>query len=255
MAGDWVKLETVTPDKPEVHAMAELLGIDPDAVLGKLVRVWIWADQQTENGDAPSVTRTLLDRVTCTTGFTDALLSVSWLSEKDGVFSFSNFDRHNGKPAKTRALTKNRMQKRRDANSVTIASLEKRREEVINPRVPLNEKATKHKTRVGYSDDFERFWLAYPSQGRTDKPGAFKSWLKALECLQRNDSAAFLIQRAADFARSPKATKPDAEGKTYVKHAPTWLNKACWDDAPEAWGISRVSFDRPELQRFEDRRV
>ena len=40
MAGDWIKIEENTPDKPEVHKMASILGIDPDAVVGKLVRVW-----------------------------------------------------------------------------------------------------------------------------------------------------------------------------------------------------------------------
>jgi len=39
MAGDWIKLEHTTPDKPEVFAMADTLGIDPDAVTGKLCRV------------------------------------------------------------------------------------------------------------------------------------------------------------------------------------------------------------------------
>ena len=31
MAGDWMKVEKVTPDKPEVDAIADQLGIDPDA--------------------------------------------------------------------------------------------------------------------------------------------------------------------------------------------------------------------------------
>ena len=33
MAGDWLKLEVATSDKPEVWQMAESLGIDPDAVV------------------------------------------------------------------------------------------------------------------------------------------------------------------------------------------------------------------------------
>ena len=56
MAGDWIKIEHVTPDKPEVWEMAELLGIDADSVAGKLLRIWIWADQQTISGNARSVT-------------------------------------------------------------------------------------------------------------------------------------------------------------------------------------------------------
>lgn len=50
MASSWIKVEVITPDKPEIFQIAEILGIDPDAVLGKLVRIWVWADQQTIDG-------------------------------------------------------------------------------------------------------------------------------------------------------------------------------------------------------------
>lgn len=133
MAGDWVKIEHVTPDKPEVFAIAERHGIDPDAVMGKLVRVWIWADQQTIDGNAPSVTRTLLDRISCVTGFADSLLRVGWLRDENGQITFCNFDRHNGETAKQRALTSKRQGKyrlrKRNAASVTKTLPEKRREE------------------------------------------------------------------------------------------------------------------------------
>ena len=32
MAGDWIKFESSTSDKPEVWMISDLLGIDPDAV-------------------------------------------------------------------------------------------------------------------------------------------------------------------------------------------------------------------------------
>lgn len=40
MAGDWIKFEIGTSDKPEVRAIAHDLNIDLDAVIGKLLRVW-----------------------------------------------------------------------------------------------------------------------------------------------------------------------------------------------------------------------
>ena len=36
--------------------------IDADAVVGKLVRIWIWADQQTHDGNARSVTKALPEK-------------------------------------------------------------------------------------------------------------------------------------------------------------------------------------------------
>jgi hypothetical protein len=113
MAFAWIKIEDTTPDKPEVWAMAERLGIDADAVVGKLVRIWIWADQQTVNGNARSVTKALLDRCAGVTGFADAMMEAGWLVAADGGVSFVNFDRHNGETAKKRAQTARRVQRHR----------------------------------------------------------------------------------------------------------------------------------------------
>lgn len=142
MAGDWIKIECATPNKPEVFEIAEIIGIDPDEALGKLIRVWVWADEQTIDGNAASVTKALLNRVTGCAKFTDAMIHVGWLEEKDGKVSFTNFGRHNGKTAKTRALGRKRTDvhrscndsvtpdgKKRNALSVTKALPEKRREE------------------------------------------------------------------------------------------------------------------------------
>jgi hypothetical protein len=140
MAGDWIKVQTCTPDKPEVHQLAESLGIDPDAVVGKLLRIWVWADQQTLDGNARSVTKSLLDRVTSVSGFADAMLNVGWLTKTEAGFAFPNFDRHNGQTAKKRATGAKRVENHRktgsakvssecNALSVTAALPEKRREE------------------------------------------------------------------------------------------------------------------------------
>lgn len=133
MAGDWIKIEHVTPDKPEIFAIAESLKIDPDAVLGKLVRVWIWADQQTYSGNAGTVTRALLDRVSGISGFAEAMISARWLVSRRGRLVFPNFERHNGQTAKGRALTSKRVARHKaktgNAPSVTSALPEKRREE------------------------------------------------------------------------------------------------------------------------------
>ncbi|TMW21102.1 DUF1627 domain-containing protein [Escherichia coli] len=50
MASNWIKLEVITPDKPEIFRLAEILNIDPDAALGKVIRFWAWADQQMIDG-------------------------------------------------------------------------------------------------------------------------------------------------------------------------------------------------------------
>ena len=87
MAGDWIKFELTTMDKPEVCQIADVAGIDPDAVVGKLMRVWGWFDQQTEDGNAPSVSKKLLDRLVGVAGFCEHMKSVGWMAEADGLIS------------------------------------------------------------------------------------------------------------------------------------------------------------------------
>lgn len=132
MAGDWMKVDLDLPEKPEVHQIAALLGVDADLVVGKLFRVWAWFDRQTEDGHAPSVTLVLIDRLSGHAGFGEAMQQAGWLRVgKVGVL-MPNFDRHNGESAKKRALAAKRKSRQRHANShavgVTKTGPEKRRE-------------------------------------------------------------------------------------------------------------------------------
>lgn len=135
MAGDWIKLQKDTPDKPEVLAIAGRMGIDPDAVVGKLVRIWSWFDTHTTDGNASCVTFALLDRLAGVTGFAEQMALVGWLEQNGHLLTLPNFEFHNGETSKKRALGKNRQDKLRsnansDASSVTKASPEKRREDI-----------------------------------------------------------------------------------------------------------------------------
>lgn len=148
MAGDWIKFEMVTPDKPEVFQMAEALAIDPDAVVGKLLRVWSWFDQHSQTGNASVTVIALLDRQTGVAGFCSAMESVGWMARDENGLFLPHFDRHNGKTAKNRALTNRRVaaSRKRNAkcngagNAAPVTKLvtreEKRREESNTPIVP-----------------------------------------------------------------------------------------------------------------------
>jgi len=127
MAGDWIKVESVTPDKPEVDMMANELDIDHDSVVGKLIRLWIWADQQSISGNGLSVTKKMIDRITFHNGFSVALEKVGWLKGVDGAFSLPNFEQHNGQTAKTRAATNRRVAKSRaNSNAPTVTKSEQK---------------------------------------------------------------------------------------------------------------------------------
>lgn len=115
--------------------MAKTLKIDSDSVVGKLIRVWVWADLNSVDGNAVTVTESFLDRLTNKKGFARAMRSCGWLTGKDGEISFPGFSRHNGSTAKARAQTNRRVAKHRNRNAdetpaaLTKSLPEKRREE------------------------------------------------------------------------------------------------------------------------------
>jgi hypothetical protein len=125
MAGDWIKMRCNLDTDPAVFQMAAALEMDELAVVGRLWRVWAWADQHIADCNAVSVTTNVLDRITITPGFAEAMRKVGWLEGREGALSFPHFDRHNGQTAKKRALTKNRVEKTR-GDSVTLPALQKR---------------------------------------------------------------------------------------------------------------------------------
>lgn len=186
MAGDWIKFELATPDKPEVWAIAASLSIDPDAVVGKLMRVWGWFDQQTENGNAPSVSKMLLDRLVGVNGFCKAVIDAGWMLDDGSTLTLPHFDRHNGKTAKNRALTAKRVNLYKAKTNavgnekVTQAPLpkeEKRREENISKSLVTPQAATPRKTASRLPDDWK------PNQTHWDaakeiNPNLTDEWFK-----------------------------------------------------------------------------
>lgn len=113
MRRPWIKIEVATPDKPEICAIANRLKMDEDMVVGKLVRFWAWVAQNQVHGSNLGVTLEFIDRLVGRKGFAAALCQAEWLIEQDGVVSIPNFDRHNSNLARTRALTKTRVERHR----------------------------------------------------------------------------------------------------------------------------------------------
>lgn len=137
MAGDWIKIEEVTPDKPEVWQMAVALKLEPDAIMGKLVRVWILAGRIC-HGDGVTDIAVIqtIDRVTATPGFSKAMIDVEWLAVDADKLVFVDFDKHCSKTAKDRALAYDRKKRQRenDVNNDTKGSRVKRDETVTRDR-------------------------------------------------------------------------------------------------------------------------
>ena len=125
MAIDWIKMRVNLIDDPAVLVIANATGIDEFGVIGRLHKLWSWADQQTTDGNAPGVTnvaaRAWLDRYLSCTGFADALVAVGWLEIDETGMRLPNFDRHNGQSGKQRAVTAKRVRNHRSqCNGATV---------------------------------------------------------------------------------------------------------------------------------------
>ncbi len=139
MAGDWIKMRHDLSTDPAVITIADKTGIDEDAVVGKLHRLWSWADAQTIDGNAVGVTLSWVDRFTRVTGFGEAMLLAGWLEEVKGQnagICFPKFHRHISESAKERALTAKRVSSHRNA---------KRNAPAVTDALPREEKSREEK--------------------------------------------------------------------------------------------------------------
>jgi len=118
MAG-WIKLRHDLLDAPEIRGVARGTGLDCDQVLGKLARLWSWADRHGVDGLIKSAVLEDVDEQVGHVGFGTALVSVGWLASNAVGIVIPNWERHFSDSAKARALGANRAEKHRNAPSVT----------------------------------------------------------------------------------------------------------------------------------------
>jgi hypothetical protein len=200
MAGEWIKMRVDLASDPAVIRIRRATGLDVDAVVGKLHRLWSWADTHTADGLAAGLDAEWVDEFAGVANFAAAMQNAGWLEITESGVRFSNFERHNGQPAKTRALKKNRMMRSRGALSATQAppEEEKRREEEeeIQPAAPVATTVpAKRRTRSQPSDpirwtpaagwegitdaDRQEWRLAYPACDLAAELAKATSWLRA----------------------------------------------------------------------------
>ena len=143
----WIKFDIGTSEKPEVWQIAGQLSLDPDSVVGKLLRVWAWFDEHTTDGNAPSVTKALLDSKLRVIGFCDAMVGCGWMLESNGQISLPNFDRHNGHTAKNRALSAKRAAMHKDSKTKVTQNFDFGNAKVTLGALPREEKIREEKIR------------------------------------------------------------------------------------------------------------
>lgn len=208
MAGDWIKMRIDLASDPSVIRMADSLDTTEYEVVGLLHAIWSWADAHTEDGTVPGVSARWLDRHFGKPGLARCMQDSGWLDVTDEAMLFPNFQRHNGKSAKTRAQTKNRQQTYRNAQGVTDASPEKRREEKSSktnterlgktaPLVKLLRKEYRHLAEDTEKRESLVLWLNHLKQrlAKTYSDSGAKTHLKRIDEMSADD-----FRRAVEFS-------------------------------------------------------
>lgn len=220
--------------------MAERLKIDPDSVVGKLIRVWVWADQNSVDGNEISVTDSFLDRLAHRKGFAKAMRSAGWLTGKDGGLIFPAFERHNGTTAKARAETNRRVANHRKRNgNVTEKALqkplpEKRREEKNTP-TECNPLPPKGELVISGKVDLVAIVDAYPR--RQDQAAA----LDALKVSIRKGADPDVVLAGTRAIAAVIQQLPSGALNAYVVSAATFFKNERWRDDPKTWVRSGAS--------------
>ena len=223
----WLKFDTATPEKPEVFAITIALGWeDPDLTVGKLLKVWRWFDIHSVDGNAKSVTLALLDRLIGVTGLSQAMVDVGWLEISSDGLMLPNFENHNGKTAKDRALTAKRAATHRGNDKSNAPSVinalpreEKKREEKIE------ETETVNKTPAQAPAGFDNFWNEYPNTHRKQSKGkCLEVWKKA----KAEPDAMVIVNHVARLKASPDWTKNNGE---FIPAPLVYLNNRRWEGA------------------------
>lgn len=197
MAGDWIKWSKGLTRKMEVMQIAARLHIAPAHAAGTLMQLMEWLDENVSSFDSDGnafvtlgpLQSSALDVTLGVSGFIEAMAEVGWAKLENDRLIFVHAERHNGKTAKARALTKNRVEKNRN-NFVTLSPLQKRyqrREEKSNiiqtgnaadaAVIPFPPELDTPEFRAAWSD-----WLAYRRERKltTYKPKSLSGQFSTL---------------------------------------------------------------------------
>lgn len=114
MAGNWIKVEFATADKPEILRLARVANISRTEAFGAAVLFWIWLDRNSHNGRVDGIVDADVDVIVGVSGFCAALQEVGWMGRNGDAFTVPHFSRLNGQSAKNRALKNERQARWRD---------------------------------------------------------------------------------------------------------------------------------------------
>ena len=247
----WVRMRIGLADEPEVVRMAEALKLDPDAVVGKLLRVWGWAKRVTKDGRVASRARHVDDALARVTGFAAAMAEVGWLRVTEGGLEFPRFEVYLGQEARRRSLSADRSRRyrqrqashdrARDGDVTSRARGEKKKEDTPPPPQHDSEGLGERESWGGAGGvvtparvtgggteldrNFEEFWAAYPPHRRLARSLRAAKY----EWLQVSPAGELFARLMARLARDKLSKQWVSDGGEFVPRPERWLADRPWE--------------------------
>ena len=119
MAGEWCPVDCCLATKPEVLELVDDTGDPADAVIGRLVQLWLWAAMNSEDGTARMTVRRLGKLFGGSDTFWAGVQRVGWLEvdEANGTVAIPGWERRFSSAAKSRVQAAVRHARERDGRS------------------------------------------------------------------------------------------------------------------------------------------
>jgi len=114
MADDWIKMRKELSTDPAVITIMQSVSLDEFQTIGRLHKLWSWADSHSDDGTVHGVTSMWIDTYVDCPGFASAMERALWLRVTSNGVSFLNYERHMSENAKKRAQTALRVSKYRE---------------------------------------------------------------------------------------------------------------------------------------------
>lgn len=106
MAGHWIPWEFGLEKKREVIVIARKLGVSRREAAAMCMEVWVWASDQSIDGLIQGIDAACVSDAVGIEGIGQAMASdeCRWIVESDNCIQFPNWQRFNGRSAKSRLL-------------------------------------------------------------------------------------------------------------------------------------------------------
>jgi hypothetical protein len=242
MANDWIKVRCDLHTHPKVVRIMSAVCPQTCTVVGGLHYIWSLFDAHSTDGILEGYSLAMIDRMLGLPGFAQAVVDVGWLIVTPKGLQMPRFDEHNGQGAKRRAEDTSRKRVRRmsanDADTTrTECGPEKRREEKNTKTPPIPQRGTgdadkpapKKRLLPPYTEAFNRFWSAYPSVKRINKPGTFKVW-KSQDIERTDKPVVELVMRGLESWK--RCHQWNKDGGQFVCLPVTFMNQLRWANEP-----------------------